>query len=196
MQIDRVLYPIHSLGPGERLVIWCVGCGKGCKNCSNPELWEWDEAKNMDVKTLMDEVAKRLDGQTVDGVTITGGDPMEQFDALRELLVECESVTDDVLLYTGYTYEECVGRFGSKAMEELKGRVAVLIDGRYMEGENDGTSVLRGSNNQKMHYFKPRVRQKYEAYMSQGRMVQNVIYQEGLISVGIHGVSKTEGTSE
>lgn len=38
MQIDRLLYPVHSLGPGNRLVIWVRGCKKRCFNCANPEL--------------------------------------------------------------------------------------------------------------------------------------------------------------
>lgn len=28
MQIDRLLYPVHSLGPGDRLAIWIRGCKK------------------------------------------------------------------------------------------------------------------------------------------------------------------------
>ena len=38
MQIDRLLYPVHSLGPGDRLAIWIRGCKKRCFNCANPEL--------------------------------------------------------------------------------------------------------------------------------------------------------------
>ncbi len=40
MQIDRVLFPITTLGPGNRIGIWTIGCPHKCYNCSNPELWD------------------------------------------------------------------------------------------------------------------------------------------------------------
>ena len=47
MEIDRILYPVESLGPGKRVVVWTIGCSKHCKNCSNKELWEKNNKKDV-----------------------------------------------------------------------------------------------------------------------------------------------------
>ena len=39
MNVARILYPVQVLGPGNRIGIWVCGCARGCKGCSNPELW-------------------------------------------------------------------------------------------------------------------------------------------------------------
>ena len=39
MYLDRILYPVTSLGPGKRLCIWVSGCNARCEGCANPELW-------------------------------------------------------------------------------------------------------------------------------------------------------------
>lgn len=38
MYVDRILYPVISLGTG-RLCIWVSGCSARCNGCANPELW-------------------------------------------------------------------------------------------------------------------------------------------------------------
>ena len=43
MYVARILYPVEVLGPGKRVGIWCCGCPRRCKGCSNPELWEFQE---------------------------------------------------------------------------------------------------------------------------------------------------------
>ena len=105
MQIDRLLYPITSLGPGERLVIWTVGCSKHCPHCANPELWQSNPAKDIDVNKLYDLIIQSVKGKRIDGITITGGDPMEQISELTKLLTLLNEITDDILVYTGYTVE-------------------------------------------------------------------------------------------
>ena len=83
MYIDRILYPIHTLGPGNRAVIWTKGCSKECKNCSNPELWHIGKAaKSRSVKELFQIILNISRENRIDGITFTGGDPIEQFDEL------------------------------------------------------------------------------------------------------------------
>ena len=77
----------------------------------------------------------------MDGFTITGGDPFYQPDALRELLPLLETISPDILVYTGYLREELP--------EDILQHIAVLIDGRYVQENNRG-EVLRGSDNQRI----------------------------------------------
>ena len=45
MQVDRLLFPVTALGPGNRLAMWMIGCHKRCKKCANPELQNFDKTK-------------------------------------------------------------------------------------------------------------------------------------------------------
>lgn len=188
MQIDRVMYPITSLGPGQRLVIWTIGCSKHCKGCSNPELWDRAPSKNIDVDSLASNIIKQLDGQKIDGITITGGDPLEQYDELVKLILMLKPICDDILVYTGYIVSE----IPTDKLAVLKKYVDVLIDGRYINERNTNECVLRGSANQNLIFFNEKVKEKYETYLKEGRKIQNVFYENKAISVGIHNIDKTK----
>ena len=186
MQIDRVLYPISSLGPGERLVIWTVGCSKHCYKCANPELWSSNSDKEIDVIALSKQINKNIDNTAFDGVTITGGDPLEQITELNKLLPLLKEITDDLLIYTGYTIEEAKNIFSEQEWKNLESNASVLVDGVYINDLNDNKCVLRGSTNQNIIFFDETKKDKYFPYMEKGRAVQNIFYSEKMISVGIH----------
>ena len=122
----------------------------------------------------------------MDGITITGGDPVEQPAELLKLLRYVIAFSEDILLYTGYTLDEIRALLGEEYLEKLIDHVAVLIEGRYVEELNDDRSALRGSTNQRIIYLKPQYESIYESYLFQGRKVQNVFYSGKIISVGIH----------
>jgi anaerobic ribonucleoside-triphosphate reductase activating protein len=186
MQIDRILYPISTLGPGERLVIWTVGCTKHCHKCANPELWNKNPNKDIDVFELVGIIKKAVGKQAIDGVTITGGDPVEQIAELNTLLPLLREITDDVLVYTGYTVQEAEMKLSKPEWETMKQHTAVLIDGAYIDDLNDNECALRGSLNQNIIYFDEAKKESYSEYLKKKREVQNVFYNEKMISVGIH----------
>jgi len=186
MQIDRVLYPVKTLGPGERLVIWTIGCSKHCYKCANPELWHENPDKNIDVGELVGIIKQTADNQTIDGVTVTGGDPFEQIEELNKLLSLLVEITDDVLVYTGYTVEEAKTILTKSEWESMRRHTSVLVDGAYMDELNDNECALRGSSNQNIVYFDESKKGPYTTYLKKGRAVQNVFYNEKMISVGIH----------
>ena len=86
MYIARILYPVKVLGPGERIGIWMCGCHHGCRGCSNPELWDFDEKYHVTSAPIMDFISKIAESNRIDGFTISGGEPFLQPDALRELI--------------------------------------------------------------------------------------------------------------
>ena len=141
MYIDRILYPIHTLGPGNRLVIWTKGCSKKCKNCSNPELWSIENSKNRDIKTLFQIILNISKKYKIDGITFTGGDPLEQFDELIEFIALLKSITKDILVYTGDYFES----LAKNKQEKIKKNVPILIDGPYIHELNFKDVKLRGS---------------------------------------------------
>lgn len=186
MLIDRILFPIRTLGPGERLVIWTLGCSKHCPHCANPELWPFDPGRDMDVDALADAIRRAVRGRTVDGITVTGGDPLEQSGPLLALLERLRPVSGDVIVYTGYTYEQLQRLLSPAEMARLRRLVTVLIDGPYVHARNDNACPLRGSTNQRLLFFDESARARYQAYLRGGRQIQNVFYGDKMISVGIH----------
>ena len=186
MQIDRLLFPITSLGPGNRLVLWSIGCSKKCYKCANPELWSEEPLKDVDIKKLVSLIKQSINDTKIEGITITGGDPLEQINELLALLPFFQEITDDVLVYTGYTINEVKNNLSIQQWEILNNHVSVLIDGPYIHELNDNSCVLRGSTNQSINYFDNSKKESYLTYMEKGRTIQNVFYKEKMISVGIH----------
>lgn len=186
MYIDRILSPIETLGPGNRLVIWTRGCTKHCFRCANPELWDTKNAPNYPVDDIIKIIKNIYNNEPFDGVTISGGDPLEQIDDLIDLLEQIKLLTSDILVYTGFYLEEIEMRFDSYHVDKIKDLVTVLIDGPYIDELNSKDIVLRGSSNQNVHIFRKEYVPLYETYLNKGRKIQNVYMENRLISVGIH----------
>lgn len=135
-----------TLGPGLRYGLWVQGCLRQCKGCASPMAQPLDGGELMDVRELAEEILKV---QQIEGITVSGGEPLLQADALYELFYILKSRRDiGVLLYTGFKYEEIAER-------ELFKWCDVLIDGEYMASLDDGKS-MRGSSNQKIFYLSDR----------------------------------------
>ena len=186
MYIDRILYPIYTLGPGSRVVIWTKGCSKKCKNCSNPELWNINKSKNRDVKSLFQIILNISKENHIDGITFTGGDPLEQFNELIEFVGLLKNITNDILVYTGDYFKD----LGKDIQEEIKKNIPILIDGPYIDELNFKDVKLRGSKNQNIIFFNKKLKNIYKKYMIKDRMIQNVIMGQKLISIGIHNKQK------
>lgn len=178
MYVARVLYPVEVLGPGKRVGIWFCGCPRRCEGCSNPELWEFQERYKTTPERIYELVLQIAKAHPIDGFTITGGDPMYQEMELQRLLCLLREISDDVIVYTGYRYDE----LSPKALNGI----SVLIDGEYVEALNDN-SLLRGSSNQKIHILDKSKKEKYSSFFKTERnRIQNFFTSDGVVSVGIH----------
>lgn len=179
MNIARILYPVETLGPGKRVAIWVCGCPIRCEGCANPELWEFDENKNIKISVLLDLIEKIVSENPVDGFTITGGEPFYQSEDLRALLAALSKWSEDILVFTGYYYEQI-------AKEESLDHIAVLVDGPYIKERNRGLT-LRGSDNQTVRILDRRYEDTYNNYLKvEKSRVQNFLEGTSVISVGIH----------
>lgn len=184
MIVGRILAPVHSLGPGERLCLWTRGCGKRCENCVSPELQDMYGA-DTDEKALARAICSAAKKCGCTGLTVSGGDPMEQAPALLRLLRLVRGSFDDILVYTGYTMEELrSGAAGAEGMECLA-LIDVLIDGRYVRELNTPDCVLRGSLNQRLHFLSADKKPVYEEYMKRGRILESFVHGSDTIITGI-----------
>ena len=149
---------IHSLiknsgvnGPGDRFVIWTQGCRKGCKNCYNPETWSHYKNNLITIEEIIEEI--KISSAT--GVTISGGDPLEQPMEIFSLLekISLLDLKDGVIVFTGYTLEEIKK---DCQLERCLKYIDVLIDGRYID-EKRISSGLAGSSNQEFHFLTDKI---------------------------------------
>lgn len=178
MYVARVLYPVEVLGPGKRVGIWFCGCPRRCKGCSNPELWELQERYKTTPQHIYELVLQIAKEHPIHGFTITGGDPMYQSEALQDLIALLRNISEDILVYTGYSRSELT-------VESLRG-IAVLIDGEYIESRNTNC-ILRGSDNQSIYILDDKLKERYNTYLSSTKNhIQNFMTSDGVVSVGIH----------
>ncbi len=146
LRVYQRVQMMQALGPGLRYGLWVPGCLRRCEGCASPMAQPLKGGELMDVRELAEEILKV---QQIEGITVSGGEPLLQADALYALFSILKSRRDiGVLLYTGCKYEEIAER-------ELLKWCDVLIDGEYMEVLDDGKS-LRGSSNQRIFYLSDR----------------------------------------
>ncbi|MES2443889.1 MAG: 4Fe-4S cluster-binding domain-containing protein [Pseudomonadota bacterium] len=84
IRINRIHYPVTALGPGRRVGIWVQGCSIGCPGCASRDTWEAGAGREVAVESVLRH-CRELEGE-VDGITISGGEPFEQPEALLALL--------------------------------------------------------------------------------------------------------------
>lgn len=135
-------------GPGVRVVLWVSGCKVHCKGCQNPESWDFFAGKLFD-EDAKQELFDALDKPYIRGITISGGNPLDQSAEIFYLINEIKRKfpTKDIWLYSGYTFEEL-----RHSREKMKAVISVdvLVDGPYIEEQRDITLAFRGSKNQRI----------------------------------------------
>lgn len=133
-------------GTGVRCVLWVSGCRCQCKNCQNPQTWNFDSGKVFDVSAIQ-EICSQLEKPYIAGLTISGGHPLEpeniQVCTILCMYLKTRFPTKTIWLYTGWSWEEIVHM---KILEYID----VVVDGKYIEEEKDITLQWRGSKNQRV----------------------------------------------
>lgn len=155
LNLYRIAYPVTSLGPDSRIVIWVAGCRKRCGGCISPEMQEPSSGRMIKVKFLLKHLLKI--NHVVDGITISGGEPFEQAEALTALLKEISKNRPEwnIMVYSGYELLEVFGKY-NRSFNIFK-YIDVLIDGEYQK-DVPSEHPLTGSGNQKIYYLTKRGR--------------------------------------
>ena len=135
-------------GPGARMVVWFQGCTLGCVGCFNPATHDAGRAEH-DVATVAAQIAAATG---IEGLTLSGGEPMQQIDAAIELLGAARAAGLSTLMFSGYTLAEI--RELPRGLEAVA-LLDVLVDGRFRTDLRLGQG-LRGSSNQQVHLLTDR----------------------------------------
>ncbi len=158
--VDHISYSVTTLGPGLRIVLWVQGCSLRCAGCMSTELFERQKDSRFRVTQVAEMIIARASGHA--GITISGGEPFEQAEALTELLKNLRHNTSlDIMIYSGYTRKEILESTPAKV--ELLSLADILVDGPY-QGDLPPSKPWCGSDNQGIHLLSNRA-QTYAKYV-------------------------------
>ncbi|RRJ54808.1 radical SAM protein [Paenibacillus oralis] len=129
-------------GPGNRAMIHFQGCTLACPGCFNSLTHSKNGGEEISVNDLITRIPL-----TVDGVTISGGEPFLQPEGLLELVIALRNQYDSIVIFSGFYLNE-IQRI--PLGPEILKHVDVLIDGRF-EMDKIAEDGLRGSKNQTIH---------------------------------------------
>lgn len=129
-------------GPGLRTSIYFAGCAHHCHGCHNPQSWNFNAGHDMTITELVEHIRENdFD------VTLSGGDPIYQIDAIIPLCREIRALGKNIWLYTGYTIEEIEE---SASLSRILNEVDAIVEGPFIESQRDLSLHFRGSANQRI----------------------------------------------
>ena len=137
-------------GPGRRTVVKLQGCPLRCHGCIVPDTWDTDGGYLVPVDrlatTLLDPSFER------DGITILGGEPYAQPDALLGLVRALRvRGCSHILCYSGYTYEALRRQAERQpSIGIVLDEIDMLIDGPFAGARAAGAGPWTGSANQRV----------------------------------------------
>ena len=150
-----------SNGPGVRVSLYVSGCRNHCKNCFNPETWDFNYGEPF-TKEVEEKIIAGLDHDYIKGFTLLGGDPFEPENAqvLAPFMERLRKRFPDKSFwcFTGYDYEAdlLTGKKGDlKTVMRILKCLDVLVDGKFVEELKDLNLLFRGSSNQRIILVKP-----------------------------------------
>lgn len=185
-------------GPGTRAVLWFQGCSLACKGCWNPETHIFHEKQRTSIGEIQDWIKNLTD---VDGITFSGGEPMQQAPYLYVLVAWIRQHRPDLTIgmFTGYSKKELEnGNFkwmtavpetkddgfqkGSKQLwDAIKEHLDFAVTGRYVQALACHDEPLRGSRNQEVLFFTDKYRST------------DLLQQSAEVTIGADGLIQITG---
>lgn len=156
IRISRLHFPVTTLGPGRRIGIWLQGCSIRCPGCISADTWDANKGQAT-VDGVMAHLAQWL--PAAEGITISGGEPFEQPEALVALLAALRRMTPaDILVYSGKPIEQLAA-----VLRHAAGFIDALISDPF-DLNAPHTMPLRGSDNQRLHLLTALGSDRFRAY--------------------------------
>lgn len=145
-------------GEGVRVTLFCCGCDHHCPGCHNPQTWDANAGQPF-TEEILDELIELLRPDYIQGLTLTGGDPLypENRETIRKIILRVVEEFDDkkdIWVWTGYTYEELLSQINplddNDTTDLILYLIDVLVDGPYIESKRDISLPYMGSSNQRV----------------------------------------------
>lgn len=179
MNYHNITYPDMNNGDGLRVVLWLSACSHHCKGCQNPQTWDADSGILFDEKAR-EELFRELDKEYISGLTLSGGDPLNEKNLIEVLAIVTEFnkryndgyhfSNKTIWLYSGYTWDQIMypivtDDFNPKRdailnmRRDIVSKCNILIDGKYIESMRNVSLKWRGSSNQRVIDIKKSLQQ-------------------------------------
>ena len=152
MRYNKIREMDISDGEGVRVSLFVQGCEFHCKNCFNPETWNFEGGKEFTTETL-NTLLELCDKEYIKGLSMLGGEPMHPDN--RETVVDIMRAfkfkfpKKDIWMWTGYTLEKLL----SENDEDIKSMLIYLdylVDGQFVEEKKNLNLKWAGSENQRL----------------------------------------------
>lgn len=142
-------------GDGVRVSIYVSGCHFHCKECHNPEAWDFNYGKEFTEKEI-DYIIEKMNHDYISGLSILGGEPLEPFNQ-QGLLPLVEKVKEifpnkDIWLYTGYLFDKDILNdmyLKNDYTKKLVDKLDIVVDGQFVIDKKIADLKARGSYNQR-----------------------------------------------
>lgn len=161
--VNRVHFPVTALGPGQRLGVWTQGCSVRCAGCLAHDTWTVADGSVLALDAFR-ALWRRALGEGADGLTVSGGEPGDQPEALTALLraarEEAAGHAADVLVYTGHP----LAVLERRAPEVIGGLADAVISEPY-RADAPTDLIWRGSANQMVTPLTALGRERYGPWL-------------------------------
>lgn len=179
------------LGPGNRSVLWVSGCCFDCEGCI-AENFRKGPGNEASPEEMADWFLKQ---PALEGITLSGGEPMLQAEALADMMDLIRSTRDTgLIVYTGFVYEELRKKADKdEGVRRLLDHTDLLIDGPYQK-ELDDNRPYRGSSNQRFWLLTKRYREALDSYYQNcsGRKVDLILSDKKTLMIGVPSADQAE----
>ena len=139
-------------GPGVRVSLFVSGCTHHCKDCFNPETWDFDYGEPFD-EAVEEHILELVGKPYIRGITYLGGEPFDPRNqpGLLRLTRKLRAAYPDktVWSFTGYVYGKNLPQVAG-VTQELLALLDVLVDGPFIAEKKNLTLRFRGSENQRL----------------------------------------------
>lgn len=148
IRLSGIAYESLVNGPGIRRVFFAQGCKHNCVGCFNPDTHDFNGGEIMDMDKLIADLAEN---PFIDGVTFSGGDPLEQADKFIYLAKESKKLGLNIWSFTGYRFEFILENANEENnWREFLENIDVLVDGKFEIDKKEDGLKFRGSTNQRI----------------------------------------------
>lgn len=147
LELASVIPISEANGPGPHFTIWVQGCPLKCQGCFNPQTHDPDGGYSRTISSLVQEIKVYWKQKKIRGVTVTGGEPVQQINSVTNLLKEIKSIGEiGTIVLTGYNQNELQSVSG---FDRLRQYTDVFISGRFLH-EKKLQKGIRGSTNKEI----------------------------------------------